>query len=163
MTIRILSIFAMIFASIWIASADELQLPPMKEGLWESHTQQVIQKNKFETVMKICQSHEFEKSMKASSEGLRKSNQCSDVVTRLSPNSYSTESHCDKGPLSGSVSKATVSFQGDTSMHMEMHMKTGDSESVTIIDSHYLGSCPADMKPGDTVMADGKKMSFGQH
>jgi hypothetical protein len=42
-------------------------------------------------------------------------------------------------------------------------MKSGDSESVTIIDSRYLGSCPADMKPGDTVMADGTKMSLGAH
>jgi hypothetical protein len=33
---------------------------------------------------------------------------------------------------------------------------------VMIMDSKYLGSCPADMKPGDAVMADGKKISGGK-
>jgi hypothetical protein len=144
-----------------IASADELQLPPMKEGLWESHTQQVIEQKKYETAMKICQTHELEKSMKSAGESLRKQNQCTEVVTRQSANSYSSESHCDKGPLTGSVTKTTITYQGDTSSHMELRMKNGPSETVTIIDSRYLGSCPADMKPGDAVMADGAKMNLG--
>jgi hypothetical protein len=67
---------------------------------------------------------------------------------------------CDAGPLAGSISKTTMTYKGDTSYHIEQHM-TGKSESVTIIDESYLGSCPPDMKPGDVVMADGKKMNIG--
>jgi hypothetical protein len=161
MTIEAFLSLAALYASIGIASADELQLPPTKEGLWESHTQQLIQNKKYETVIKICQSHELEKSMKSAGESLRKQNQCSELVTRQSANSYTSESHCDKGPLTGSVTKTTITYQGDTASHMEMHMTNGPSDTVTIVDSRYLGSCPADMKPGDAVTADGTKMNLG--
>jgi hypothetical protein len=162
MKTEILSSFAMMFVSIGIACADELQLPPMKEGLWESHTQQVIQGKKYDISMKMCKSHEFDKSMQASmktaGENMRKLNHCTDSVTRLSGNSYSSEMHCEKD---GSVTKTTMSYQGDTSYHMEMHMTDSKSETVMIIDDKYVGNCPADMKPGDAVTGDGKKMNLG--
>jgi hypothetical protein len=162
MKISILSTLATMFVTTGIAYADEPQLPPLKEGLWESRTQQVSQNNKFQTVMKLCRSHDFDKSMKASAkstgENLRKLNQCTDVTSKISANSYLSELHCAKD---GSVSKTTVTYQGDTSYHMELHRKDSKSESVTTIDDRYVGSCPADMKPGDAVMADGKKMSLG--
>jgi hypothetical protein len=66
--------------------------------------------------------------------------------------------HCDKD---ASDTKMTVTYQSDTSYHMEMHMKRGQSESVTIIDDRLVGRCPADMKPGDAVTGDGKKMNLG--
>jgi hypothetical protein len=160
--ISILSSFALMLVTAAIAYADEPQLPPLKEGLWESHTQQVMQSNKFQTVMKLCRSHAFDKSMKASAkstgESLRKMNQCTDVTSQISPNSFLSELNCAKD---GSVTKTTVTYQGDSSYHMEMHRKDSKSESVTTIDDRYVGSCPADMKPGDAIMADGKKMSLG--
>jgi len=154
---------AVMFALIGFARADELQLPPAKDGLWQTHTQQVIQNKKIETSMKMCKSQELDKSMKSAGENIRKLNHCTDVVTRQSANSFLSESHCDKGPLSGAVTKTSMTYQADTSYHMEMHMKDAQSESVTIIDARYLGSCPADMKPGDVVMADGAKMNLGAH
>jgi hypothetical protein len=151
---------SMLWITIAVLGADEPQLPVMKDGLWETHSQQIIQGKKFETTIKMCKSHEMDKSMKAASENMRKTNQCTEAVTQLSASSWSSESHCESGPLKGTVSKSTVSYQGDTATHMEMHM-TGSSENVTIMDSHYLGSCPADMKPGDAIMPDGTKMSMG--
>ena len=152
---------AMALVSAGIAVAGEPELPPLKEGLWESHTTMVIQNTKHETVLKLCRSHDFDKSMKDQSkttgENLRKTRQCTDQVTQQSAGSYSSESHCAKD---GSVTKTTVTFQGDTSYHMEMHRTANQSESVTTIDDKYVGSCPADMKPGDTIMADGKKFNF---
>lgn len=153
---------SMLWITAGVLRAAEPQLPLMKEGLWETHSQQIIQGKKHETTIKMCKTHELDKSMKAAGENARKTNQCTDAVTQLSANSWSSESHCDNGPLKGSVTKSTVSYQGDTATHMEMHM-TGSSESVTIMDSHYLGSCPADMKPGDAIMPDGTKMSMGAH
>jgi hypothetical protein len=44
---------------------------------------------------------------------------------------------------------------------MEMHTIEGKSETVTIMDAKYLGSCPAGVKPGGAVMVDGKKISSG--
>lgn len=152
----VLSIAAMI-GSTEIASADEIQLPPLKEGLWESHTQQIIQQKKIETVMKLCRTNALDKSMRSAGEEIRKSNHCVVVLTRQSANSFLSEMHCDKGPLRGSVNKTTMTYQGDTSYRVEQRMTMGQYETVTIIDDRYLGSCPSDMKPGDALMADGKK------
>ena|SRR5450631_1583870 len=160
MRLRFICSIGAALASIGIASADELQLPVMKDGLWKSHTQQIIQNKKFDTAMKRCRSNELDKSMKSAGESIRKRNKCKEVVTQQSPGNYSSEMNCDTGSLGGSVTKTTMTYKGDTSYHMEQHM-TGTSQSVTIIDESYLGSCPPDMKPGDVIMANGKKMSFG--
>jgi hypothetical protein len=161
MKIYLLATCAMVFVSAGTAGADEPQLPQLKEGLWESHTQMTIQNTKHESVLKLCRTHQFDKSLKdqtkATGENLRKARQCTDIVTQQSANSYSSESHCAKD---GSVTKTTVTYQGDTSYHMEMHRKDNQSESVTTIDDKYVGSCPADMKPGDAVMGDGKKFNL---
>jgi hypothetical protein len=161
MKIHLLATCAMVFVSAGFAIADEPQLPPLKEGLWESHTQMIIQNSKHDSVIKVCRNHQFDQSMKDQSkaigESMRKTRQCTDVTTKQSANSYLSESHCVKD---GAVTKTTVTFQGDTSYHMEMHRKDNQSESVTTIDDKYMGSCPADMKPGDTIMADGKKFNL---
>jgi len=75
--------------------------------------------------------------------------------------SYVEESHCSKGPNAGSVTKIIYTYQGDTASHTEMHMNAGKSETVMTMDAEYLGSCPAGMKPGDAVMAEGKKIAGG--
>src|SRR5450759_2342930 len=160
MRLRLIFSIGVTSASFGIASADELQLPIMKDGLWQSHTQQIIQNKKFDTAMKHCRSNELDKSMKSDGEAIRKLNKCKEVVTQQSPGNYLSEMHCDKGSLAGSVTKTTIIYKGDSSYHMEQHM-TGTSESLTIIDESYLGSCPADMKPGDVVMANGKKINLG--
>ena len=161
MKTHLLSAYAMVFVSAGIAIADEPQLPALKEGLWESHTQMIIQNTKHDSVLKVCRNHQFDQAMKDQSkvtgENLRKATQCTDVTTKQSANSYLSESHCLKD---GSVTKTTATYQGDTSYHLEMHRKDNQSESVTTIDDKYVGSCPADMKPGDTVMADGKKFNL---
>ena len=33
------------------------------------------------------------------------------------------------------------------------------AESAMLIDAKYLGPCPPDMKPGETIMPDGKKIN----
>lgn len=149
--------------SVWIgiAAADGINPPPMKEGLWETHSTQTQQgKTVSDTSVKMCQSRELTKSMQLTGEELRKKNECTSSVTRPSPNTYAEESRCAKGPNAGSVTKVVYTYQGDTASHTEMHMNVGKSETVMIIDAKYLGSCPAGMKPGD-LMIDGKIMSGG--
>jgi hypothetical protein len=158
---KVLPAFAVLSVSIGIARGAEPQLPPLKEGLWESHTQQTIKKNKTQTVLELCRTHEYDESIKASmklaGENLRKLKQCTETVTQHSTNSYSSEMHCAKD---SSVTKVTMTFQGDTSYRMEMHVKDGKTVTETIVDDRYVGNCPADMKPGDAVTADGKKMNL---
>ena len=161
MKIHLPATCAMVFVSSGIAIADEPQMPPLKEGLWESYSQMIIKNNKQASTLKVCRTHEIDKSVKertkAIGENMRKSRQCTDVVTQQSAGSYSSESHCVKD---GSVTKTTVTFQGNTSYHMEMLRKDSQSESAMTIDDKYVGSCPADMKPGDAVTEDGKKFNL---
>jgi hypothetical protein len=145
-----------------IAGADEFKPPPMKDGLWETHSTQTQQgKTVFDTSVKMCQSKELTKSMQSSGGELRKKNACTSAITQPSPNTYAEESRCAKGPNAGSVTKIIYTYQGDTASHTEMHMNEGKTETVMVIDAKYLGSCPAGMKPGDVVMPDGKKISGG--
>jgi hypothetical protein len=162
MRFRRLLLVAIPSALIGIAGADEFKPPPMKDGLWETRSRQTEQgKTVFDTSIKMCQSKELTKSMQSNGEELRKKNQCTSTVTQPSPSTYVEESRCAKGPNAGSGTKVTYSHQGDTASHMEMRTSNGKSETVMIVDAKYLGSCPAGMKPGDSVMADGKKIPFG--
>jgi hypothetical protein len=149
-------------ALIGIAGADEFKPPPMKDGLWETHSTQIQQgKSVFDTSVKMCQSKEHTKSMQSAGEELRKKNECTSTVTQPSANTYVEESRCSKGPNAGSVTKIMYTYQGDTASHTEMHMNAGKSETVMTMDAKYLGSCPVGMKPGDAVMADGTKITGG--
>jgi len=149
-------------ALIGISGADEFKPPPMKDGLWETHTRQTQQgKTVFDMSSKMCQSKEQTKSTQSTGAELRKMNECTSTVTQPSPNSYVEESRCAKGPNAGLGTKVVYTYQGDTASHMEMHTNEGNSETVMIMDSKYLGSCPAGMKPGDAVGADGKPRPAG--
>jgi hypothetical protein len=140
------------------AWAAEVAIPEMKDGLWESRTQRTVQGKKLDVTMKICHSSEAQQSMKATGDEVRKANQCTEVVTQTSPTTYTSESRCAKGVLAGSVTKLVYTLEGDLAYHMEVHSMQGQDDTLTITDSKYLGSCPAGMKPGDVVMADGKKL-----
>jgi hypothetical protein len=162
MRFRTVLLVAVLSASIGIAGADEFKPPPMKDGLWETHSTQTQQgKTVIDMSVKMCQSKELTKSLQSNGEELRKKNECTSTVTQPSPNTYVEESRCSKGPNAGSVTKIIYTYQGDTASHTEMHMNTGKSETVMTMDAKYLGSCPAGMKPGDAVMADGKKIAGG--
>jgi Protein of unknown function (DUF3617) len=162
MTHRIPAAAALLLVSAALAHADELQLPPLKEGLWESHTQQNTKTNKTESSLKLCRTHDYDQairaSMKLAGENTRKLNQCTETVKHKSANSYASEMRCAKD---GSVTKVTMTFQSDTAYHMDMRVKSGKLETVTTIDDRYVGICPPDMKPGDAVTGDGRKMNLG--
>jgi hypothetical protein len=149
--------------SVWIgiAGADEIKPPPMKDGLWETHSTTTHQgKTVSDRSMKMCQSKDLTKTMQTDAEELRKKNECTSSVTRTSPNTYVEESKCNKGPNAGSVTKVIYTYQDDTASHSEMHLNVGKSEIVMVIDAKYVSSCPAGMKPGDLIM-DGKVISGG--
>jgi len=163
MTFRYLVVIALISASLGIAKADEFKPPPMKDGLWDTHTKQTQQgKTISDMSMKMCQSRELTASLQSSGEEVRKKNACTSAVSQPSPNTYVEESHCSKGPTAGSVTKIIYTFQGDTASQTEMHLNVGNNETVMIMDTKYLGSCPAGMKPGDIMMSDGKIISTGK-
>jgi hypothetical protein len=156
--------FAIVIAAacVGIAAADEFKPPPMKDGLWETHSvQSQAGKSVSDMSIKMCQSKQLTQSTQSLSEEMRKKYQCTSVVSQRSGNTIVEETRCAKGPNAGSVNKGVYSNVGDTAVHIEMHQQKGGSEDVTVMDMKYLGSCPAGMKPGDVIMPDGKVFSAG--
>jgi hypothetical protein len=163
MRLKSVLLAAALSAGAGIGVADELKLPPTKDGLWETHSTQIQQgKTVSESSVKMCQSKELNESMRANGEELRKKNECISKIAQPSPNTYVEENRCAKGPNAGSVTKVVYTNQGDTASHTEMHMTAGQTETVMILDAKYVGSCPAGMKPGDLIMSDGKVISGGR-
>jgi Protein of unknown function (DUF3617) len=159
-TARYLAVFVSV--SIGIASADEFKPPPMKEGLWETVVVQTTggKKQPGTPPVKMCESKNFTESQTSDAKELRKNDECSSTVTKLSPDSYAEETQCKKGANAGAVIKTLYSHQGDIASHTEMRFGHGQSETVVTMDSKWLGSCPAGMKPGDLMM-DGKIIPGG--
>jgi len=97
---------AVLTVLIGIAGADEFKPPPMKDGLWETHSRQTQQgKTVFDMSVKMCQAKELTKLMQSSGEELRTKNAWTSAVTQPSPNTYMEESRCAKGPNAGAITK----------------------------------------------------------
>jgi len=151
---------AVVAASAGIASAQDYKPPPMKDGLWETHSVQSTAGKSFNGMtIKMCQTKELTQSSEALSAQLRKTNQCTSTIVQQSGNMVVEESRCAKGPNAGEVTRLVYSHVGDTASHIEMHSHRAGAEDVTVMDMKYLGSCPSGMKPGDVIMPDGKVMS----
>jgi Protein of unknown function (DUF3617) len=148
---------AVLAASVGTAAADEYQPPPMKDGLWQTHSVQTVAgKSSNDMTIKMCQTKELTQSSQALSAQLRKTNQCTSTIVQQSGNTVVEESRCAKGPNAGAVTRFVYSHVGDTASHIEMRSQKGGADGVTVMDMKYLGSCPAGMKPGDVIMPDGK-------
>lgn len=162
MRIRLGLAIAVAAASVGLAAADEFKPPPMKDGLWETHTVQTrAGKSVSDMSIKMCQSKEHTQSTQTLTAEMRKRNQCSSVVAQRTGSTIVEETRCAKGPSAGMVIKAVYSHVGDTAAHIEMHEQKGATDDVTVMDMKYLGSCPAGMKAGDIIMPDGKVFSGG--
>ncbi len=162
MNFKPIFLVAILAVSIRIVCADGFTPPPMKDGLWETHATQTRQgKTLSDNTMKICQSQALTKSLQSMAEQVRHKNECTSNVTQSSANSVVEESRCAKGPNAGSVTRIIYTHQGDTASRTEMHFHSGSAETVMVMDTKYLGSCPAGMKPGDSMMG-GKIIPGGQ-
>jgi hypothetical protein len=92
---------------------------------------------------------------------------CTKADESVQGGKISSEMHC---VVAGTAidSKGMESFGGDTSTHSETHTTYspalgGLSESTTIIDRKYIGSCPAGAQPADQIDADGTITHLGRH
>jgi hypothetical protein len=140
--------------------------PDVKEGLWSSQTQTIDNpgNKRGGGLMTICRSHAYDqyvKDLAAKLPGCDKPNE------NVSGHTITTTLRCT---VSNTVidTKETATFQGDTAVHSETHATYtpplyGVSESTMIMDQKYLGSCPAEMQPGDMKSADGKIVNSWKH
>jgi hypothetical protein len=141
----------------WDASA--ASPPKLMEGLWEVRVQSTENPGakKTEYSFKLCRDHAFDRQ----TDDLVKNNKsCTTRLQKLSGDKYSAASRCT---LSGIVidSKGLSVYQNNTAIHSESAATYtpplyGKTDETMIQDQQYLGACPAGMKPGDRILADGR-------
>ena len=160
---RLVAATAAFLLIIGIASA--IDKPEMKEGLWSMHKEIIDNPGdkKTESDSTICRNHAYDKHVEshASPKG------CTTVNESFQSGKYVVETRCT---IAGTVidSKGTTTFNSDTAAHSESHATytpamRGVSETTMIMDSKYVGSCPAGVQPGDMTDANGKVVHLWQH
>jgi hypothetical protein len=141
--------------------------PELQEGLWGQHTQTVNNpgNKKTEATEKKCSSHDLDKKGYAVWKATKG---CSVTSESTLAGVYTQVTSCNVSVADAGrfTSKVTMTIRGDTSVHAESQTTytpaiDGVTDSSSIIDAKYLGSCPAGMKPGDMIGEDGKIVHLG--
>ncbi len=160
---RLVAVIAALLLVIGIASA--IDKPEMKEGLWSMHRQTIDNpgNKKTESDSTICRNHAYDKHVE--SQEMPKG--CTTINESLQSGKYVLETRCT---IAGTVieSKGTTTFNSDTAAHSESHATytpamRSVSETTMIMDSKYVGSCPAGVQPGDMTDANGEVVHLWQH
>ncbi len=148
------------------ASARAADRPDVKEGLWSSQTQTIDNPGlkRGGGSVTICRNHAYDQYVK---DLAAKIPGCDKPLEHVSGHTITTALRCT---VANTVidTNETATFQGDTAVHSETHATYtpplyGVSESTMIMDQKYLGSCPAEMQPGDMKGADGKIVNSWKH
>jgi hypothetical protein len=140
--------------------------PELREGLWSIHKQSTDNpgNQKSESTKTLCRSHAYDKSVDARAKAAAKG--CTKVDESVQGNKDISEMLCVVEGITMNT-KGTTTYGRDTSLHSETRMTYslalgGVSETTTIIDSKYIGSCPGGAQPGDQTDADGKVTHSGK-
>jgi hypothetical protein len=149
-------------AASWPAYADDL--PQRKAGLW-----QVDMANPGGQMppqqMKMCidanTDAEMYKMGMSAAQGM-----CSKPDIHRSGDTMTTNSQC-KMDQTQITTQSVTKFNGDSAYHTDINSKfnppmMGHSDSVMTQDAKWVGACPADLVPGDVVMANGMKVNIKQ-
>jgi hypothetical protein len=132
--------------------------PRLQEGLWEIRVQSTENPGgkSTEYSFKLCRDHAFDRQ----TDDLVKNNKnCTTQLQSLGGDRFSAASRCT---VSGIliVSKGLSIYQKNTSVHSESAATYspplyGKTDETMIQDQRFLGNCPAGMKPGERILADG--------
>jgi len=152
-------VFAAAALLLPIGIANAVDPPELKEGLWSNHRQTIDSpgNQKTEQTSTVCRNHAYDQYVRSLTKGMKG---CTSVNESLQGGKYVQEMHC---VAAGTTidSKGTSTFENDTAAHSESHSTYtpamgGVSETAMIMDSKYVGSCPAGAQPGDITYADGR-------
>ena len=135
---------------ISLGTANAVDPPQQKEGLWSIHMQSTDNpgSKKTDSSSTICRNHAYDDHVRSVAKNIKG---CTTVNENYQGGKYSVEMHCVQ---SGTVvdTKGTVTYQGDLAAHSENHATYtpamgGVSDTTMIMDQKYLGSCPAGAQP----------------
>lgn len=119
--------------------------------------------------MKLCIDAATDAQMSALGGGVA-SNLCADQKSqRNADGSWSFSSTCQLGPAG--ITTTTGTARGDFSSHYVVHSQSDTANAqlaslngrhITDLTADYGGACPADMQPGDVILANGMKVNPGK-
>src|SRR6202051_1279737 len=147
-------------------TANAIDPPAMKEGLWSIHNQSVNNPGhkKLDRTSTVCRSHAYDQHVLQEVKAMKG---CKTLSESLKGGEYSVHTQCT---VAGTVvdSKSTVIFKGDSAAHSESNATynpalAGISEMTLIQDQKYVGSCPAGVQPGDITQPDGSVVHAWKH
>jgi hypothetical protein len=134
--------------------------PPLKEGLWSSHTVTTNQpgNKKTEGARSICRSHAYDEHVREIAK--KAEEKCKTISENSSGQKITTVSECTIGS-SVLRTTGTATMSGDIAAHSETRTTYappmyGLTETTMVMDQKYVGACPAGVGPGDTIEAGGK-------
>lgn len=142
----------------------DVAAPMRKAGLW---TLTRLRDGKpVGGAIKLCIDAGTDARMSALGGGVAK-NLCADQKSQRNPDgSWSFSSTCQLGPAGTTQTHGTA--RGDFASHYAVHSESDTANAqlaslnghhVTDVSATYGGACPADMQPGDVILANGMKVN----
>jgi|GEM_PF-441798 len=141
-------------------------LPSRKPGLWEITVSSHVGDTTHPTSMKQCTDQATDTKLLQAGSELQGHTNCSKNEFTRTSDGYSIASVCkhagstisSEGRFTGDF---TAEYSGDMTATFDPPM-LGQRSSKTTIRARWLGSCPSDMRPGDTVLSNGLKLNMDQ-
>ncbi|MGA0600116.1 DUF3617 domain-containing protein [Caulobacter sp. KR2-114] len=135
---------------------------PRKEGLWE----QKVSDGKTAQVTKLCLDAGAHRAVAYLGDSLNRDLCSKSGMKRGDDGAWSFSSTC-KAPGAGEVTTtgvATGDFTARYQIRLQRTQVGGRTPGVQrfVVDAEWKGPCPADMKPGDIVLANGHKEAISQ-
>jgi hypothetical protein len=157
-TRRLLGLIALSFSAAAVAEEPPLQ----RAGLWEFHSHRTTvpagSMMEGESSGKICRDDAYSQKEREAAKAAEKA--CTvNRWEKTAPGAYTVTKSCQ---MQGSVvdTQGTVREESPNEVRSEVHMTykpamAGVTTFIVVNEQKYLGSCPAGMKPGDQIAADG--------
>jgi len=151
-------------ASLALMAQAADQLPKRKPGLWEM-TMSPGLPNAPTATTKMCIDAATDAALYNFGMGQSKQN-CSKSDIKADGKTVTADATCVFNGMH-TTTHALTKFTGDITYHSDIKMHydpplLGRSDAVITQDGKWTGACPADMKPGDMIGPDGRKMNVKQ-
>lgn len=141
------------------------EAPTRKAGLWQQAISRDGKAGRLGAI-KLCVDAATDARMGVFGRHLAKS-ECQRSVSRDPSGLYRFSAVCNlnDGAVVRTIGTASGDFGADYRVHSELTISGspfGPADGVHVLDitGHYLGACPADMKPGDVLLGPGMKVNI---
>ena len=146
-----------------LVSANAVELPVRKAGLWEMKVLRAGSQAP-DMTMQQCTDQTTDKDMSTAMSPIGKE-MCSKQDIQKTATGYVTDSVCGIAGVSiKSHAEITGDFNSGYTVKSTSHSEGGPAgmarDSTTTIEAKWLGACKPDQKPGDIIMPGGMKMNI---